>query len=93
MASEKTFHTSVVTPEQAVLETEARSVVFPAHDGKLGIMRGRAPLLTRLGAGVLRVDGADGSSANLHIDGGFAQMVDNRLTILTEQAKVLEASE
>lgn len=87
MASEDTFQCSVVTPEQAVLDCVAKFVAFPAHDGQIGILRGRAPLLCRLGIGVLRVE-ADGEEDRLFfIDGGFAQMVDNRLTILTEQAK------
>ncbi len=85
------FQCSVVTPERAVLECEARSVVFPAHDGEMGILTDRAPLLCQLGIGPLRVDEAGGETHVLAIDGGFAQMVDNRLTILTEQAR--EASE
>ncbi len=79
------FQCSVVTPERAVLDTEARSVVFPAHDGEMGILTHRAPLLCQLGLGPLRVETEDGSHVFV-IDGGFAQMVDNKLTILTEQA-------
>jgi len=79
------FHLSVVTPERAVLETAARSVVFPAHDGQIGILTDRAPLLCQLGIGPLRVE-TEGETHLLMIDGGFAQMVDNKLTILTEQA-------
>jgi len=86
MASPETFHLSVVTPERAVLECEARFVAFPAHDGEMGIMRGRAPLLCRLGTGPLRVDSEEVGVRVLLIDGGFAQMVENRLTILTEQS-------
>lgn len=81
-----TFHVSVITPERAVLETEATSVVFPAHDGEVGVLRNRAPLLYRLGVGLLKVKGASGEQT-LFIAGGFAQMVDNKLTLLTEQAK------
>jgi F-type H+-transporting ATPase subunit epsilon len=81
------FQVSVVTPEQAVLECEARSVVFPAHDGQMGILTNRAPLLCQLGVGPLRVDEDGGTSHVLVIDGGFAQMVENRLTILTESAQ------
>ncbi len=83
--AESTFQCSVVTPERAVLDCEARSAVFPAHDGEIGILRGRAPLLCRLGIGSMRVEAADGKHV-LVIDGGFGQMVDNKLTILTEQA-------
>ena len=81
-----TFQCSVVTPEKAVLDTQAEFVAFPAHDGEIGILPGRSPLLCRVGIGPLRVRTESGEQT-LFIDGGFAQMVDNRLTILTEQAK------
>jgi F-type H+-transporting ATPase subunit epsilon len=83
----ETFQMSVVTPESAVLDCLASSAVFPAHDGEIGILPGRSPLLCRLGIGTLRVTLANGGEKVLFIDGGFAQMVDNRLTLLTEQAK------
>ena len=86
MASENTFQCSVVTPEKAVLECAARFVALPAHDGEIGILRGRAPMLYQVGIGRLRVETADGVKT-FFVDGGFAQMVDNRLTILTEQAR------
>jgi F-type H+-transporting ATPase subunit epsilon len=83
--AEHTFHLSVVTPERVVLETESRSVVLPAYDGELGILAHRAPLLARLGAGRLHAETTEGEEVYF-VDGGFAQMVDNRLTVLTEQA-------
>ena len=86
MADTATFKLSLATPERVVLEAEARSVTLPAYDGQLGVLRNRAPMLTRLGAGRLRAETADGSKT-FFVDGGFAQMVDNRLTVLTEQAK------
>lgn len=84
-----TFHCSVITPERAVLETEATFVAFPAHDGEVGILPGRAPLLFKMGIGELRVESPEGKH-NFFVDGGFAQMVENRLTLLTEQAKAVE---
>ena|SRR5690348_1054188 len=84
-----TFHCSVITPERAVLESEATFVAFPAHDGEVGILPGRAPLLFKMGIGELRVESPEGNH-NFFVDGGFAQMVENRLTLLTEQAKAVE---
>ncbi len=81
-----TFHCSVVTPESAVLECDATSAVFPAHDGDVGILPRRAPLLCRLGTGILRVE-SEGKTQAFFIDGGFGQMVENKLTLLTEQAR------
>ena len=84
-----TFQCSVVTPEREVLPNcEATAVVFPAHDGEIGILRGRAPLLCRLGTGRMKVRKASGETEYLVIDGGFAQMIDNRLTILSEGAQL-----
>lgn len=89
MASNQTFQLSVITPERAVLETAATFVAFPAYDGEVGILHDRAPLLYKLGIGELRAETPSGKH-RFFIDGGFAQMVDNRLTILTEQARPAE---
>ena len=89
MAATNTFHCSVITPERAVLETEATFVAFPAWDGEVGILHDRAPLLFKMGTGELRVESPEGNQ-RLFVDGGFAQMVDNKLTLLTEQAKRIE---
>jgi F-type H+-transporting ATPase subunit epsilon len=84
-----TFHCSVITPERAMLETEATFVAFPAHDGEVGILPNRAPLLYRMGIGELRVESPEGNHV-LFVAGGFAQMLENRLTLLTEQAKRID---
>src|SRR5260370_16778684 len=84
-----TFPVSVISPERAVLESEATFAAVPAHDGELGILHNRAPMLYRLGAGLLRLDTPPGKRA-LFVAGGFAQMGENPLTILTEAAKDLD---
>jgi F-type H+-transporting ATPase subunit epsilon len=80
------FQCTVVTPEQQVLDEQVTQAVVPAHDGQVGILTGRAPLLIKLGVGELRLDVAGGQSRAFLIDGGVAQMKDNRLTILTDDA-------
>ncbi|MEM6794234.1 MAG: ATP synthase F1 subunit epsilon [Acidobacteriota bacterium] len=83
----QTFSCSIVTPERSVLEADdATFVAIPAHDGEIGILKGRSPLLCQLGIGTLRVE-RDGEVESFYVDRGFAQMVDNKLTVLTEQAK------
>lgn len=88
--AERTFQCTAVTPEGSVLETEATSAIFPAYDGELGVLPNHAPLLTKLGIGVLQVITAEGERREIYIDGGFVQMVDNKLTLLTEKAKPVE---
>lgn len=90
MAKGNTLQVSVVTPEGAVLDLEARSATFPAYDGEMGILPNHAPLLAKLGIGVLKVVAATSETHRLYVDGGFAQVADNKLSLLTEQAKPLD---
>jgi F-type H+-transporting ATPase subunit epsilon len=80
------FSCVVVTPEQQLLDESLQQAIIPAADGLLGILTGRSPLLARLGAGPLRLDLASGQKRSYFIDGGIAQMIDNRLTILAHGA-------
>lgn len=80
------FRCVIVTPEQQVLDASLTAAVLPAHDGLIGILTDRAPLLAKLGQGPLRVDLAGGQTRSFYVEGGVAQMKDNRLTILTNEA-------
>lgn len=68
-----------------MLEQQADEVVIPAHDGELGILPQRAPLMCELGIGQLRFV-AGGRTTRLFVDGGFAQVFENRVTVLTNRA-------
>lgn len=80
-----TITCSLITPEQEVFEKEASYVNLPAHDGQMGFMARRAPLLVKLGEGLLTVTGP-GEETKVQISGGFAQMKGNTLAILTDKA-------
>ena len=75
----------VVTPERAVLDEQTDFVALPMFDGELGVLPGRAPLIGRLGFGELRI--GQGEAARLfYVDGGFAQVRNNVVTVLTPRA-------
>ena len=80
------FQCTVVTPEQQAFDSSITQALLPAHDGLIGVLTGRAPLLVKLGAGPLRLDVAGGKSQYYFVDGGVAQMKDNRLTVVTAHA-------
>jgi F-type H+-transporting ATPase subunit epsilon len=75
----------VVTPEQALLDEPADFVALPMYDGELGVLPGRAPLIGRLGYGELRVRKGD-KTQHFYVDGGFAQVRSNVVTVLTGKA-------
>jgi F-type H+-transporting ATPase subunit epsilon len=75
----------VVTPERTVLDERVDFVALPMYDGELGVLPGRAPLIGRLGAGELRTR-KNGTTQRYFVDGGFAQVRDNVVTVLTAKA-------
>ncbi len=78
----KNLHLVVITPEKKILDQAADSAVIPAHDGELGILSDRAPIMCELGVGQVRYE-SGGTTHRLLIDGGFAQVHHNNVTVLT----------
>jgi F-type H+-transporting ATPase subunit epsilon len=81
-----TLKISVISPEATLFEGEAASVTAPAFDGEVGILPSHAPMVTTLGSGVLRI-GND--AQRFQVEGGFLQVVDNVVRVVTEKASKL----
>ncbi len=79
------LHCIVVTPERTWLDEVVDSVVLPAFDGEVGVLRGHSPMIARLGHGELRTK-LGGTVHRYFVDGGFAQVRDDVVTILTHRA-------
>jgi F-type H+-transporting ATPase subunit epsilon len=75
----------VVTPEQTVLDTTTDFVALPLYDGELGVAPGHAPMIGRLGYGELRIGRLPGEQS-FYVDGGFVQVADNVVSVLTNRA-------
>ncbi len=79
----------VVTPERTVLDEPVDFVALPMYDGELGVLPGRAPLIGRLGAGELRTRRGN-DVHRFFVDGGFAQVRADTVTVLTPRAMPVE---
>ncbi len=75
----------VVTPEVTVLDELAEFVAAPLFDGEIGLAPRRSPMLGRLGYGELRVT-QQGQTRRWYVDGGFIEVADNVVSILTNRA-------
>ena len=71
----------LVSPERIWFDGEVDSVIAPAFDGKVGILPRHAPMVTLLGEGSLEIGGR-----TFTVAGGFLQVVDNQVRIVTERA-------
>ena len=76
---------SVISPERVLFEGTVDSLVAPAFDGEVGILPQHAPMMTLLGKGELRL-GDSGSAGRFHIEGGFLQVLNDVVRVVTEKA-------
>jgi F-type H+-transporting ATPase subunit epsilon len=75
----------VVTPESTLLDEQVDFVALPLFDGEIGISPGRAPLIGRMGYGELRLV-VGGQTKHYYVDGGFVQVANNVVSVLTNRA-------
>jgi len=84
-AAHKMVQCVIVTPERAVMDESVDFVALPMYDGELGVLPGRSPLIGRLGYGELRIRRGS-NTRRFFVDGGFAQVRANVVTVLTPRA-------
>lgn len=82
----------VVTPERTLFDETVDFVALPLYDGEVGIGPGRSPLIGRLGFGEMRTKIA-GETHRYFVEGGFVQVRDNIVTVLTQRAIAAEKIE
>jgi F-type H+-transporting ATPase subunit epsilon len=82
----------IVTAEREVFSDEVDMVVAPGSEGELGILPRRAPLLTTLQPGALRLK-KDGEETLMVVSGGFLQVYRDRVLVLADTAERAEEIE
>jgi F-type H+-transporting ATPase subunit epsilon len=80
------FELEVATPERLLVREEVNSAELPGKDGYMGVLAGHAPLLGRLGAGVLSYE-QGGQRRALAVDGGFIEIFENHVSVLADYAE------
>merc|ERR1712100_526742 len=73
-------------PDKVVWDASAEELILPSSTGQLGILTDHAPLLTALDIGVMRLK-VDGNWTSIVIMEGFAEVEDNKITILSNGAE------
>ena len=81
MAGELTLR--VITPDSIVLDTTASAVRIPAVDGSMGVLPGHAQMVAALDMGLMTYR-AGGKDEALFVSGGFVEVRDNTVRIVSE---------
>ncbi len=74
----------IITPDQKLFDGEAKEVIMPGIDGSLGVLDHHAPLITALKEGEVKVKLRDGGVESFDVQGGTAEVINNKLLILAE---------
>jgi F-type H+-transporting ATPase subunit epsilon len=72
----------VISPEKILYTGEGTSLNIPGKDGYFGVFPEHASLVAELGIGILKITNGN-STESIVIEGGFAQVKSNSISILT----------
>jgi len=76
----------LVSPERLLLAAECEMVVVPGSEGDFGVLAGHAPAISSVRPGVIEVHEGGAVTNRVFISGGLAEVSEDRLTVLAEDA-------
>jgi len=81
----KSFNLSIITPDKAVYEGSAISLVAPCESGYLGVLADHVPLVSMLKAGNIFLRKTPQENMSFKLNGkGFLEVLKNNVTILVD---------
>ncbi len=80
----------LVSPERILFSGQATSVTARAAGGDITFLSGHAPFIGLLSIGIVTVVLADGTTMKVAVHGGFVEVMDDRVTILSDVAELAE---
>ena len=84
-----TFSFELVSPEKLLFSGDVTQVDVPGEEGEFGVFAGHAPYVATLKPGVLTIHRESGA-VRVVVRGGFAEVGAGGLTVLAEQAVLVD---
>ena len=86
-----TFRFVLRTPQGTLIDCRTGSLIFPSHDGLQGVLRNHAPMLCKIGLGIIQVKEIhDREDAFFLVNDGFARISENFITVLSDDVTTFE---
>ena len=82
-----------VSPEASIISSEVEMVLIPGIDGDAGILPNHSPFMTTLRQGIVEVTFEEGNVKRYLVEGGFADITQDKMTILAENSLNLSDSD
>ena len=77
----------ILTPEKKLFSSEVFGVQLPGINGKFEVLDKHAPMVSALGSGTVKVLVDKAQTVKFTITGGFAEVINNKTTVLVEGAQ------
>lgn len=88
---DNSFLVRILSPDGELFREYATSVVAPAIDGYLGVLKNHAPMVAALDIGELLLRTADERIISLAVAGGFMEVTRKEVLVLADAAEFKEA--
>lgn len=82
----ETFQLDIVSPDRLESSEQVTQAVIPGSMGDFGVLPRHAPLISTLRPGILTIFRSGGVTEKLFVSGGFAEVNNNRCTVLADRA-------
>jgi len=81
----------ILSPERKVFSGKVYGIQLPGTEGSFEILENHAPIIAALGKGKMKVlKDKNNSTETYEISGGFVEMLNNKASVLIEDAKLLD---
>lgn len=80
----------ILTPEQKVFSGNVYGIQLPGIEGSFEILEKHAPMIASLGIGKMKILKDKSNTELYEIAGGFAEVLNNKVSVLIESAKALD---
>lgn len=80
------FPVKIITPSEIMFDGEAEMVIMRAVTGDMAVLAGHQPIVTVLGKGALRLRLSENEEKKANVNGGFAQVDKNGMSVFTDGA-------
>lgn len=80
----------ILTPEQKVYSGQVYGIQLPGVEGSFEVLENHAPIIAALGKGRMKILKDKSQTELFEITGGFAEVLNNKITVLIEGAKTLD---
>jgi len=83
----------VLTPDKKVFEGKVNRISVPGIEGEFEVLDNHAPIVSSLGTGSILITPAESKDIiNLIIQSGFIEVLDNKVSLLVQEGKAVEAA-